>query len=239
MNRPSTITEEQTKRLLNIYSYAVALVKREKYWDTEVHYVEHRLKGKFYEHMNKSDFFREIVWVILCSGFRVEIVTKKWDAFIALLSNFDVDVVKDMQLESIINRSPIKNKAKLRAIIEVSKVLTPEYFTKAREITSIDAMRIHLLQLPYIGNITVWHLMRNVGFDCYKPDRHIVKLSELVSVPPNEVFNTLVNEGMAEFIGVADVVLWRACAILGSADMLVKKGDECAGRVSEKHLCHY
>lgn len=217
---------EQTNRLLNIYSYAIALVKKENYWDTEVYHVEHRLKGKFYERMNESDLFREIVWVILCSGFKAEIVEKKWTEFIILLSNFDVDVVKNMQLDSIINKSPIKNKAKLRAIIEISKILTPEYLTQLREIQSVDEIHDHLLKLPHIGNVTVWHLMRNIGFDCYKPDRHIIKLSELLSVPVNEMFSVLVNEGMAELVGVADVILWRACAILGSAEMLVKKGDE-------------
>lgn len=224
-------TKEQTKRLLNIYAYATELIKRENYWDTEVHHVENRLKGKFYEYMDRSDLFKEIVWVILCSGFRAEIVERKWSEFITLLSNFDVDVVKDMQLDSIINRSPIKNKAKLRAIIEVSKSLTPEYLMRLREISSIDEVRDHLLKLPYIGKVTVWHLMRNIGFDCYKPDRHIVKLSELLSVPHSDIFNVLKNEGMVELIGVADVILWRACAILGSADMLVKKGEARAERL--------
>lgn len=224
-------TKEQTKRLLNIYAYAIALVKRENYWDTEVYHVEHKIKGKFYEHIDKSDLFREIVWVILCSGFKAETVKKKWSEFITLLSNFDVDVVKDMQLDSIINKSPIKNKAKLRAIIEVSKSLTPEYLIRLREIPSVDEARDHLLKLPYIGKVTVWHLMRNIGFDCYKPDRHIVKLSELLSVPPSEMFSILKNEGMAELIGVADVILWRACAILGSAELLVKKGEARVERV--------
>ena len=218
------ITEYQATRLLNVFDYAVSLVKRDGYWNTEVIMVEDKLSQKFYKYMNRSEFFREYVFVVFCSGFRTEVVEKRWDEFFDFLYNFDVDIVKDLDIESIIDRSPIKNRMKLKAIIDAAAIITREFLLRIRTIVSVDEIRDHLLQLPYIGNITVWHLMRNIGFDCYKPDRHLVKLSEIVSIPLVDMFDIILDAGRTEYIGVADVVLWRACATLGSADMLVKKG---------------
>lgn len=65
--------------------------------------------------------------------------------------------------------------------------------------------------LPWIGPITKYHLAKNLGVDCAKPDVHLQRLADL----HGETVDGLCGR-LAEEIGwrkaTVDVILWRACA---------------------------
>ena len=72
-----------------------------------------------------------------------------------------------------------------------------------------------LASLPWIGQITKWHLARNLGVDCCKPDRHLMRLGEAFGMSPTCLCEQLATLS-GDRIGTVDVVLWRA-ANLGKA----------------------
>lgn len=68
------------------------------------------------------------------------------------------------------------------------------------------------VSLPWIGDITKYHLAKNFGVDVAKPDVHLQRLAAEAGVDAQQLC-----EGLAEQTGfrvnTIDVVLWRACAI--------------------------
>jgi len=65
--------------------------------------------------------------------------------------------------------------------------------------------------LPYIGRITRYHLAKNFGVDCAKPDVHLQRLADLGGESVEQMCRRL---AMASRFRVAtvDVLLWRASA---------------------------
>ncbi|MCK4521400.1 MAG: hypothetical protein KAU20_02415 [Nanoarchaeota archaeon] len=77
------------------------------------------------------------------------------------------------------------------------------------EYQKTDLKLSYLQTLPYIGNITKYHLARNLGTDCCKPDRHLMRIAAKYHSTPEELCGEL-SEKSGDRIGVVDVVLWRA-----------------------------
>ena len=64
-----------------------------------------------------------------------------------------------------------------------------------------------LQTLPFIVPITVYHLAKNYGFDCAKPDRHLVRIAGAEGT--HELCARLARE-TGDRIATVDVVIWRA-----------------------------
>lgn len=65
--------------------------------------------------------------------------------------------------------------------------------------------------LPWIGEITKYHLAKNFGMDVVKPDVHLVRLSDAHHTTPTELCRDLAQK-TGYRIATIDTVLWRACA---------------------------
>lgn len=71
----------------------------------------------------------------------------------------------------------------------------------------------NLAKLPYIGNITKYHLGRNLGADFAKPDVHLNRLAQAEGVDAQVLCVRLAVESGYR-VGTVDLILWRACADL-------------------------
>ena len=69
----------------------------------------------------------------------------------------------------------------------------------------------YLDSLPMIGPITKYHLARNLGIDCAKPDRHLVKLAKYFGYPSVQQMCEDISKESGYRIGTVDVILWRYC----------------------------
>ena len=65
----------------------------------------------------------------------------------------------------------------------------------------------YLQSLPWIGVITKWHLAKNFGHDCAKPDRHLVRIAGEEGV---HKLCFRLSEASGDRIATVDLVLWRA-----------------------------
>lgn len=65
--------------------------------------------------------------------------------------------------------------------------------------------------LPWIGDITKFHLAKNFGADVAKPDVHLQRLADREGVTPQRLCERLAAE-TGYRAATVDVVLWRACA---------------------------
>lgn len=119
-------------------------------------------------------FLSQYTWVVLVSGFKAEIVFKKFPEVRALLKEFDASKICVNHLI----RSGLKiiaNKSKWQSIYDGVRLLksTPWEDFKGQYLSSVDAME----GLPHIGPTLKYHLARNLGFDVVKPDLHLTRMA--------------------------------------------------------------
>lgn len=66
--------------------------------------------------------------------------------------------------------------------------------------------------LPWIGGITKYHLAKNFGVDCAKPDVHLQRLADAHGETVDGLCQRLAKQ-TGYRVATVDVILWRACAI--------------------------
>ena len=143
---------------------------------------------------DKIFFYREFAWVVINSGMNNKVAT-------TIFQNFWIN--DSPNFNAI--RHPNKNKA----LREVYSRL--DYYFK-NFLESEDKL-LFLKSLPHIGDITKYHLARNLGLNYAKPDRHLVRISELFGYSSVQEFCENLSTLTLDPIGVIDLVLWRFATI--------------------------
>ena len=141
-------------------------------------------------------FAYEAVWVVLSAGMKNQVVEGIYRKMIEALQ----------QGKPLLNL--FRHKSKVKAIEYIWKN-RGWLFSQFQQVNSENAKLAFLNTLPWIGDITKYHLARNLGLDFCKPDRHLVRIARGYSMTPEELCHKLAKE-TGERIGVVDVVLWRA-----------------------------
>ena len=67
------------------------------------------------------------------------------------------------------------------------------------------------VDLPFVGEITKYHLAKNLGADVAKPDVHLLRLAERDKVTPQQLCDRLARQ-TGYRAATIDTILWRACA---------------------------
>lgn len=179
------------------------------------------LENPPYKTCTEKHFFREYIWVVFTCGFRAHTVKTHWGEIAEMTEMFSPPQTAQKSVEVLLQESPIKHNAKIKGIQNAAKRIADGFLQKIRELQSAEEVRNILKTLPYIGDVTVYHLMRNMGIDTFKPDRHIVHLAAGLDVTPKEMFDIILAETDEDHIGVADYILWKGCESLGSARKLL------------------
>lgn len=139
-------------------------------------------------------FLEETCWVILNSGMKEQIARKIWNRIQEAWQN-GVDIAE-----------VFKHKGKVPAIKYVAN-----NFGKLFEEYVLSENKIDFLKtIPFIGNITCYHLAKNLGHDCVKPDRHLERLAKEHDTTPDKLCEAI-SRFTEEKKCVVDIVLWRAC----------------------------
>ena len=144
-----------------------------------------------FEKCTSDQFFGEYVWCVLSAGMREQTVQKIWDKYFE-------------------RRDPlvIAHLGKRKAVVAGSK----NYVQWFKELRSSKDPIEYLQTLPYIGKTTKYHLARNIGIDCVKPDRHMVRLGNYFGFEnPLEMCLKIQKHISDEKLGTIDYVLWRYC----------------------------
>ncbi len=148
-------------------------------------------------------FFCEYTYVVFNSGWKQQIAQKFHDKFM------------QSRDPSIMAKHPLKYPALIKAN-ENSKVWFEEYKKSKDKIE-------YLRTLPMMGGEALgYHLARNFGHDCVKPDRWLKRLAKRFGFKtPLEMCKRVQNDiNGSEKLGVIDVVFWRG-ANLGFGDKIL------------------
>lgn len=163
----------------------------------------HNSDLEYLQHTNKvidnfEQFYEEYCYCVVASGFRGAVAAKLAHQLAACNGDYD-ECIKIF-----------KNQVKVRAICKCYEKLSETY----PEVKDTWKRPEDLTQLPYIGNITCYHLARNIGIQsCVKPDLHLMRLIEnLFGGKKSEkevqrIISELAKENNVE-PGIADFCLW-------------------------------
>lgn len=143
---------------------------------------------------NCIDFRNETIWVILNSGMKEQIARKiynrVWEA-----------IAKGDEISTV-----FKHVGKVKAIEFVFDNCSKLFLDYLKSEDKISFLKT----IPFIGNITCFHLAKNLGHDCVKPDRHLVRVSAIYRKTPDELCAELA-ERYFEKKATIDIIIWRAC----------------------------
>ncbi|MGB8842576.1 MAG: hypothetical protein WCC64_16065 [Aliidongia sp.] len=162
---------------------------------------------------SETDLLRESAWVILCSGFREQIVRRVFDHISLCFCDWE-------STSAILDSDPIcrtaamasfRNATKLSAIVRVALHIYVGGFTVFKQAVLADPIT-ELQRLPHIGPITARHLAKNLGLDVAKPDRHLARVSRFFEFEDTDHFCTEVARASGEQRKVVDLVVWRYMA---------------------------
>ncbi len=180
--------------ILDFYATARQYVSTHGY-QGEIEWCE---KREPFEKCTSETFFFEYVYVVLNAGMKEQIARKIYDRF-----------CEHLDFETI------GHEGKRGAIKTLSRNY-PGHFLSLKMLPT-DAARIEYLKsLPWIGDITKYHLARNIGIDTVKPDRHMVRLAAHFNYKTPLEMCEAIKAQTGEKLGVIDVILWRYCNLMGS-----------------------
>lgn len=155
--------------------------------------------GLSLENISDSDIFSELCWVIYTSGFKYDIIKKYWPTIRESYCFFDVNKVasflSDIEYFSkkICEISGFNNLKKANWCIQNAKriielndenenysglkgYLINLSMKKPVEIIEQVPIIVDYLQFKGIGQINIFHLLKNVGIKIFKPDIHVRRL---------------------------------------------------------------
>lgn len=142
---------------------------------------------------NAETFRDETIWVILNSGMKEQIARLIWNR------------IKDSWFQGNKAHDVFKHAGKCDAI-ELVKLHCEKLFSDY--LASTDKIE-YLQTIPFIGKITKFHLAKNLGHDCVKPDRHLVRIASQYGTTPEQLCETLhIQSGYKKC--TVDIILWRS-----------------------------
>lgn len=176
-------------------------------------------------------FLSELAWCIFNSSMRETVIRKKWPDIKTAFMEFQPDLIISAKEEVKYAALQVFNhKGKINAVITgAERIIKDSPIGKKISLMKEEEILSYLVSYLYIGNITKYHLARNLGFDCVKPDRHLVRLAKFLGFSDPFVFVEELSLYTGEKKGVIDYVLWQ---------WLAEKGEEAYTFISETKKCN-
>ena len=178
-----------------------------------------RISSVRLEDVTPEFFFREYVWVVHATGFSAKAVGKFMPRLLPAYGQWD-RCGREMFRRVMSRVKPVcNNPQKAKAVHSTAQRLVKELRdTPWDEWRAANLSDVHRLsELPYIGNITKFHLGRNVGLlDCVKPDLHLVRMAEHWGFPDCEEMCREMRGSDDVPLGIVDLVVWYAAATFGT-----------------------
>jgi len=169
-----------------------------------------------FEDLDEERFLREIAWVILSSGMRESVIRKKFGVVSKAFLDWTSSSIIYVNRNICYNEALIyfNNKPKIQAIVDIASYVHKHGFENVKEKIEQNGIEF-LIEFPFIGPATSFHLAKNLGLDVAKPDRHLTRIASNVGYPSVENLCTEIAKITGEKISVVDIVLWRFATLDG------------------------
>lgn len=206
----SPVTGEQLRTL---YEAEKARIMAVEEYARDYEWVDQRTWSTVKD-LGAENFLLEHAYVVLCSGFKNSTVEGFWQRYVDAWARWtcweEMDVEVAVKVCNTFFRNKAKNKAIGDACLRMQKV---GWWNVVADISfmGVDSLRAW----PWIGDITKFHLARNLGMDVVKPDRHLVRWADHLGYETPLALCEEIHRLTGERIGTVDLVLWRSAEAFG------------------------
>lgn len=148
-----------------------------------------------------TEFALEFTWVVINSGM-------KWKVAYGIFH----DRVRPALIErGIIGDAEFAHPGKQAAINRIwrERARLFEQF-KTAYASGPEVALAFCVGLPWIGDVTKFHLAKNFGVDCAKPDRHLERVAEAAGTDTHTLC-AAISRAHGDRVATVDYVIWRAC----------------------------
>lgn len=191
-----------------------------KYYGDEVK----RMSSVRPEDVTPEFFFREYVWVVHATGFSAKAVGNFMPKLERAYGRWDQ--CGSEKFDTVMGRvkAVCNNPQKAKAVHATATRMVKELRnTRWDDWRKENLCRVEkLLELPYIGKVTCFHLGRNIGLlECVKPDLHLVRMAEYWKFASCEEMCRDMRKDSHDSmpLGIVDLVLWYAASTFGTLDI--------------------
>ncbi len=167
-----------------------------------------------WSNLDETTFLREYAWVVLCSGFRESLIRQRFPSISQAFLNWSSasEIVVDTPGCRRKALSIFGHQRKIEAIISTCQLIHTSGFDVFRLKIESEGIRF-LKSLPYIGAATAFHLVKNLGLDLAKPDRHLTRIADSLGFDSPQQLCEQISTIVGDRISVVDIVLWRFAVI--------------------------
>lgn len=202
------MTFDNTPFLVNLYLSIKQTILSKSEWESDVIYYETRDLDK----MKKHEFLSEVAYVIFNSGMKNRVIAKKWKAIETCFFGFETEEIYTDPINVRRRMSKVfNNEKKISAVIDAAMKIDKIGFDRLKSKIK-DGGPDYLETFDYIGPVIKYHLAKNIGFDCVKPDRHLVRIAAVARYETPEQMCKAIQEATGDRLAVIDYVLWRYAA---------------------------
>lgn len=159
---------------------------------------------------NADEFFGQYLWVVVSAGLKNQVARK-----------IELRIVDALERGKTA-QSAFKHNSKSKAIDWVSNH-RQDYWGKYQAASDKIAF---LRGIPWIGDITKYHLAKNLGIDVAKPDRHLERLADHYNTTVEALCAKLATETGLR-VSTIDLILWRASNIGLIKTAALKEAHKC------------
>lgn len=142
---------------------------------------------------NADEFMWQYIWVVLNSGMKNQVAR----------------IIEQRIVEAYNNNEPINTAFRHKGKVKAIEYMIAKHNELFDDYLEADNRLEFLKSLPYIGDITKYHLAKNLGEDVVKPDRHLVRIAEKYGTTP-EVLCEKLSKETGYRIATIDLIIWRA-----------------------------
>ncbi len=164
--------------------------------------------------LTESEFLRQSAWVVLSSGFRTAVVARLFPAVEAAFLGWRsaAEITKHSDDCKAKAYRVFRNDKKLSAICAISERVASTGFESVKQHIQ-SSCQSFLVSLPYIGPVTSLHLMKNIGLNVAKPDRHLLRIARLAGYDSPQELCARISDFVGDGVAEVDYVLWKSSTV--------------------------
>ena len=140
-----------------------------------------------------DEFMWQYIWVVISSGMKNQIAR----------------IIEQRIVKAYNDNKPINTAFRHKGKVKAIEFMVANHDKLFEDYLEADSRLEFLKSLPYIGDITKYHLAKNLGEDVVKPDRHLVRIAKQYEVTPLQLCQNLVKETGYK-LATVDLIIWRA-----------------------------
>jgi hypothetical protein len=161
------------------------------------------------ECISRELLLRECAWVILSSGMAERSISRVFGAIEDAFENWDCDAITRSPEQCVASALPwFNHPGKIGAIAEAAFRCNDPHTLDEVRAGRVDG----LMEIPFIGPVTIMHLAKNLGVQVAKPDRHLQRIASSVGYDSVQALCKDIAWYVGDPPNVVDVVMWRYMA---------------------------